>query len=182
MHAEVLRSLSLGLHKNARLNKGQWAERLNLAKPPNCLHLLNVTSPRPGGTVYPSDILHCSFRQIWMQAPVCLKWYKKAPPISSPMAWNNASSAHPHCISSLYLDKPQIRTTATAGFLTWVNPAAADPPGWHRWRYGWLNPTHTPTGDSIWWKHQRVWTWFTVGNRWSDSRETQGTQSCQPEI
>lgn len=142
MHAVVLHSLSLGLNKNARLNKGHWAERLNWAKPPNCLHLLNFTSHRPGGTVYSSDILHWSFKQIWMHAPVCLKWYRKASPISSPMDWNNASRAHRLCISSLYLDRPQIRTRATKGFLTWVSMTVVDPPGRHRWRYGWLNLTH----------------------------------------
>lgn len=150
MHAVVLCSLSLGLNKNARLNKGHWAERLNLAKPPNCLHLLNFTSHRPGGTVYPSDILHWSFRRIWMCAPVCLKWYGKTSPISSPMAWNNASRPHRHCISSLYLDRPRIRTTVTKGFLTRVSLAAVAPTGWHRWRYRWLNLTHTAMGSSIW--------------------------------
>lgn len=120
MHAVVLHSLSLGLNKNARLNKGHWAERLNWVKPPNCLHLLNFTSYRARGTVYPSDILHWSFRQISMHSPMCVKWYRKAPPMSLPMDWNNASKAHQHCISVSgrgLRSEPQ----HSKGVLTWVS-------------------------------------------------------------
>lgn len=143
MHAVVLQSLSLGLNKNARLNKRHWAERLNWAKPPNCLHLLNFTSHGPGGTVYPSDILRMSFRQIWMHAPVCLKWNSKAPSISSLMDWNKASGAHWHRISSLYLDQLQISTTATKRIPDMGRSGQRRSSSQHRWWYGWLNLTHT---------------------------------------
>lgn len=144
MHDMVLHSLSLGLNKNERLNKGHWAERLNCAKPPNCLHLLNFTIQRPEGTLYPSDILHWSFRQIWMNALVCLKWYRKVSPISSPMDWNNASKAHQHCISPLYLDRLSDKDHSE-GKDSW-HVLATDPPGQHRYGQAWLNLTG-------WWQH-----------------------------
>lgn len=159
MHAVVLGSLSLGPIKNAQLNKGHWAGRLNQDKPPNCRHLLKFTSHRPGGTVYPSDILHWSFRLIWMHALVCVKWYGKVSPISSLMDWNKAS--HPGIWKVPYHSE---------GLLIRVSPAAADLTGQHRWWFRWLNLTHA----AMWvaassWQWQQDVTWKALN---SDAKES----------
>ena len=143
MHAMILQSLSLGLNKNAHFNKGHWAERLNWAKPPIRLHRLNFTSHGPGGRVYPSNVLQRPFGEIWTRATGRLKWYWDAFPISSPKNWNKASGGHRRRVSSLYLDQFQISTTATKRIPDMGQPGSRRSANQNRWRYGWLNMTHT---------------------------------------